>query len=61
MCYESLIATFEPRSVLIYEDGIAYINQCKEMCKKYNIPFSSILVGDGKIKWNWTTKRDNNA
>ena len=59
MCYESLINTLQPSSVLIYEDATAYIDQCNEVCEKYNIPFDSQLIGDGKIRWDWKTIRKN--
>ena len=57
MCYESLIVTFSPSSIVIYEDGLSYIRQCSDMCDLHNVEFKSVLVGDGKIKWNWTTRR----
>ncbi len=55
MCFESLLNTLNPSSVLIYEDATAYIDQCREVCAKYNVPFDSRLIGDGKIRWDWKT------
>ena len=43
-CYESLINTFNPDEVIIYEDGFCYINQCREVCNKYNLPLSAIHI-----------------
>ena len=59
MCYESLINTLRPSSILIYEDATAYIDQCREICIKYNISFDSRLIGDGKIRWDWKTIKRN--
>lgn len=53
MCYESLINTYEPTDVTVYEDCTYYIAQCEEVCAKYQIPCASILVKDGEIHWNW--------
>jgi hypothetical protein len=53
MCYESLVNTYEPTNVTIYEDCKYYIAQCEEVCAKYQIPCASVLVLDGEIKWNW--------
>ena len=53
MCYESLINTYEPSDVTIYEDCVYYIAQCEEVCAKYQIPCASILVKDAEIQWNW--------
>jgi len=44
MCYESLICTFEPDEVIIYEDGQSYIDQCREVCQKYNLNLSATHV-----------------
>jgi len=44
MCYESLINTLEPVRIKIYEDSIYCINQCKEVCQKYNLNLISTLV-----------------
>ena len=56
MCYESLINTLSPSSVMIYEDGVSYIKQCSEVCTKYNIPMTARLVKDGQLKENWRIK-----
>lgn len=49
MCFESLICTLNPSSVKIYEDGTAYINQCSEVCQKYNLQFTACLIKNGEI------------
>ena len=48
-CYESLINTLEPSSIIIYEDAMPYINQCKEVAIKYKIGFSSFLIEQDKV------------
>ncbi len=53
MCYESLMNTYEPTSVTIYEDCKYYIAQCEEICAKYRVPCASVLVSKSEINWNW--------
>jgi hypothetical protein len=52
-CYESLINTFLPAVVTIYEDCTVYIEQCEEVCAKYEIPCASVLVDTSTICWGW--------
>ncbi len=52
-CFRSLINTFEPMHVTIYEDSVEYIEQCQEICAFFEIPFSGVLVKDGVININW--------
>jgi hypothetical protein len=59
--YESLVNTFEPSSITIYEDNPANIDQCENVCAKYRIPCASVLIGDGKINWNWKIKGAKNV
>ena len=49
MCYESLINTIQPECVTIFEDCQIYIDQCKEVCSKYDVRCSGILVKETKI------------
>ena len=44
MCYESVINTLQPNKIIIYEDAHVYIEQCKEICKKYDVEFDFKLV-----------------
>ncbi len=44
MCYESVINTLQPQQVTIYEDSTVYVNQCQEVCTKYDIPFDAKIV-----------------
>ena len=44
MCYESVINTLQPSAITIYEDTETYINQCKEVCKKYEVPYDYKLI-----------------
>lgn len=39
MCYESVINTLQPNKITLYEDTFIYIEQCKEVCEKYEIYF----------------------
>ena len=39
MCYESVINTLQPNQITIYEDTSIYIEQCREVCTKYKVPF----------------------
>lgn len=52
-CYRSLINTFEPMHVTVYEDSIEYIKQCEEICETFKIPFSGILVENQETIINW--------
>ena len=52
-CYRSLINTFGPMHVTIYEDSIECIKQCEEICEIFNIPFSGVLVENEKTSINW--------
>ena len=45
MCYESIINTLQPKEIIIYEDSQIYIDQCQEVCTKYEIKFDSRLIG----------------
>ena len=45
--YEGLINTYEPDTVILFEDAMAYIEQCHKVCKKYNIEFIAWLVKEG--------------
>ncbi len=56
MCYESLINTFLPSFITIFEDCEVYINQCEEIAAKYKVPCAGVLIKDGKIYWNWRNK-----
>tara|TARA_Y100001973_G_C5137562_1_gene301157 strand:- start:91 stop:663 length:573 start_codon:yes stop_codon:yes gene_type:complete len=56
-CFESLINTLLPKSIIIYEDCPAYISQCEEVSAKYKIPCAGILIGDGNIRWDWKIKK----
>ena len=55
--FESLINTFEPNAVTIYEDCLRSIEQCETVAAKYHIPCASVLVGDGSVRWDWRSKR----
>ncbi len=44
MCYESVINTLQPRRITIYEDASIYVNQCEEVCQKYEIKFDYKLI-----------------
>jgi len=41
MSYESVINTLQPSAITVYEDSLPAINQCKEVCTKYHVPFDS--------------------
>lgn len=43
-CFESIVNTFIPKKISIYEDAFSYINQCKKVCSKYSIKFESHLI-----------------
>lgn len=59
-CYRSLINTFEPMHVTVYEDSTEYISQCEEICAQFEIPFSGVLVRDGKTLINWRKNNEKN-
>ena len=44
MCYESVINTLQPNQITIYEDTSIYIEQCREVCTKYKVPFDFKLI-----------------
>jgi len=44
MCYESAINTLRPKKIYLYEDTPLYIDQCKEVCEKYEIAFYPNLI-----------------
>lgn len=46
MCYESVINTLEPREVTVYEDCFIYVEQCEEICKKYDVSFTYQLINE---------------
>ena len=52
-CFRSLIETFEPKHVTIYEDAVQYIYQCLEICNDYEVAFSGVLVKDDKLIYDW--------
>ena len=52
-CYRSLVNTFEPMHVTVYEDSTEYIKQCEEICEIFKIPFSGILVENQETIINW--------
>jgi len=45
-CYESVINTLQPKQVTLYEDTELYIEQCTEICKKYDVPFTYKLIDE---------------
>ena len=49
-CYETAINTFDPELIEIYEDGLVYIQQCIEVCKKYKIPVVGFLLSEEIIR-----------
>ena len=49
-CYETVINTFDPELIEIYEDGLVYIQQCIEVCKKYKVPVDAFLLSEQIIK-----------
>ena len=49
-CYESVINTFEPDFVELYEDGMVYIHQCIEVCSKYSIAIDAYHITDEIIQ-----------
>jgi hypothetical protein len=55
-CYRSLINTFEPEHVTIYEDSLAHINQCFEVCAKFSVHFSAVLIVNGIPVYDWRKK-----
>jgi hypothetical protein len=61
-CYESLICTFEPSEVIIYEDSFEYIDQLKEVCKKYNLNMMAthILNKENSKVYNFKLMDGNN-
>ena len=44
MCYESVINTLQPNQITIYEDTSVYVEQCREVCAKYKVPFDFKLI-----------------
>ena len=46
MCYESVINTTQPKKVTLYEDTKLYIDQCEEICKKYEVSFTYNLINE---------------
>ena len=44
MCYESVINTLQPEQITIYEDTQVYIDQCREVCKKYGVTFDAKII-----------------
>lgn len=44
MCYESVINTFQPKKIDLYEDTVLYVEQCEEVCKKYEIEFNYKII-----------------
>ena len=46
MCYESVINTTQPKKVTLYEDTRIYIDQCEEICRKYEISFTYNLINE---------------
>lgn len=44
MAYESVINTLQPLEITVYEDSQSAIDQCEEVCKKYDIKFNSKLI-----------------
>ena len=60
-CFRSLIETFEPKHVTIYEDAVQYIDQCLEICNEYHVPFSGILVKGDNLIYDWRQNERNNA
>ena len=44
MCYESVINTLQPEQITIYEDTQVYIDQCREVCKKYDVTFDAKII-----------------
>tara|TARA_R110001592_G_scaffold188358_3_gene433507 strand:+ start:13477 stop:14010 length:534 start_codon:yes stop_codon:yes gene_type:complete len=44
MCYESIINTLQPKDVIIYEDSYVYVEQCRKVCKKYDIKFDYKII-----------------
>jgi hypothetical protein len=44
MCYESIINTLQPNKIILYEDSQIYIDQCSEVCSKYEINFEWNLI-----------------
>ena len=58
-CFRSLLNTFEPKHVTIYEDSIEYIHQCQEICCDNDVIFSGVLVVDGELKYDWSKYEKN--
>jgi hypothetical protein len=52
-CYRSLVNTFEPKHVTVYEDSVEYIRQCEEICEVFKIPFSGVLIENQEEIINW--------
>jgi hypothetical protein len=52
-CFRSLINTFEPEHVTIFEDTLLYIEQCYEVCCRFSVHFSAVLIKDGTPIYNW--------
>lgn len=46
MCYESIISTLEPKQITLYEDCQIYVDQCEEICKKYEVSFTYRLINE---------------
>ena len=44
MCYESIINTLQPKKIIIYEDSQIYVDQCREVCLKYETSFDYKLI-----------------
>lgn len=60
-CYRSLINTFEPEHVTIYEDSLVYIHQCFDVCARFKVHFSAVLVVDGKPIYDWRNYDQKNS
>lgn len=45
-CYESIINTLQPSKITIYEDTLVYIEQCSEICGKYEVEFDHKLIDE---------------
>jgi len=48
--YEGLVNTYEPSEIVIFEDAPAYIELCKKVAKKYNIPIKAWLMKLGRLE-----------
>ncbi len=49
-CYESVINSWEPDFIELYEDGMVYIHQCIEVCNKYSVGIDAYHITDEIIE-----------